>query len=53
MNAPALTITAVYSCYNNVSEESSSRDRIPLLSLNELCEKSRVTITLGNFVTKP
>ena len=27
--------------------------RIPLLSLNELGEKSKVTIILGKFVNKP
>ena len=29
------------------------RGRIPLLSLNELGEKSRATIILGKFVNKP
>ena len=29
------------------------RGRIPLLSLNELGEKSRATIILGKFVSKP
>ena len=29
------------------------RGRIPLLNLNELGEKSRVTIIVGRFVNKP
>ena len=30
-----------------------SRGRIPLLSLNELREKSQATIIIGKFVNKP
>ena len=53
MNTQTPTITAAYSCHNAMSEESSSRGRISLLRLNELCETLRATIILGNFVTKP
>ena len=53
MNTQAPTIKAAYSYHNAMSEKSSSRGRISLLRLNELCKKLRATIILGNFVTKP
>ena len=38
---------------NNNNNNNNKKGRIPLLSLNELGEKSLAAIILGNFVKNP